>query len=66
LAAAPASHCSALALTDTNALYGAIVVPGDTLAQIAKRFNVTLDALARANNIVNTDLVFWGMTFVIP
>jgi LysM repeat protein len=55
-----------LALTDTNALYGAIVVPGDTLAQIAKRFGVTLDALARANNIINTDLVFWGMTLVIP
>ena len=39
---------------------------GDTLARIAQRYGTTADALARANNISNPDLIQTGRSLVIP
>lgn len=39
---------------------------GDTLAAIAARYNVSLEALAAANNITNLDLIEVGQLLVIP
>ena len=43
-----------------------VIVPGDTLTSIAARYNTTVPALMQANNITNMDLIFWGLTLVIP
>lgn len=43
-----------------------IVQPGDTLSAIARRFGVSVQAIAAANNIVNPNLIFAGTTLVIP
>ncbi|MBI1276956.1 MAG: LysM peptidoglycan-binding domain-containing protein [Anaerolineaceae bacterium] len=43
-----------------------IVQRGDTLFKIAVRFNVTVAALAQANGIRNTNLVYTGQRLVIP
>jgi LysM repeat protein len=42
------------------------VQSGDTLAEIATRFNVTLEALATANNIEDYDHIEAGQVLVIP
>jgi LysM repeat protein len=39
---------------------------GDTLAEIAARFNVSLDALAAANGITNIDHIEVGQVLIIP
>jgi LysM repeat protein len=43
-----------------------VVQRGDTLFKIAVRFNVTVAALAQANGIRNTNLVYTGQRLVIP
>ncbi|HOA96804.1 LysM peptidoglycan-binding domain-containing protein [Acetivibrio saccincola] len=43
-----------------------IVRPGDTLASIANRFNTTVAAIVRANNIENPDLIYPGQRLIIP
>jgi nucleoid-associated protein YgaU len=43
-----------------------VIVPGDTLANIAERYNTTVAALMQANNITNMDVIFVGLTLVIP
>lgn len=43
-----------------------IVQKGDTLWKIAKRYNVTLDAIIKANNIANPDLIYPGQRLIIP
>jgi LysM repeat protein len=42
------------------------VQPGDTLAEIAIRFNVTLEALAAANGIEDLDYIEAGQVLTIP
>jgi len=42
------------------------VVEGESLLLIARRYNVTLDALARANNITHAVLIVPGQVLVIP
>jgi LysM repeat protein len=42
------------------------VQPGDNLYRIALRYGTTVDALARANNIVNPSLIRAGQVLVIP
>lgn len=42
------------------------VQAGDTLAEIAARFNVTVAALADANDIDNIDVIEVGQVLVIP
>ncbi len=42
------------------------VVEGESLLQIARRYNVTLDALARANNITRAALIVPGQVLIIP
>jgi LysM repeat protein len=43
-----------------------IVQPGDTLAEIAAAFGVTLDALVEANNIENIDVIEVDDVLIIP
>jgi LysM repeat protein len=42
------------------------VQPGDNLYRIALRYGTTVDALARANNIVNPSLIRVGQVLVVP
>lgn len=42
------------------------VQAGDTLAEIAARFGVTIQALVQANNIENVDYIEVGQVLVIP
>lgn len=41
------------------------VVAGDTLSEIALRFNTTVENLVQLNNIVNPDLIYTGQLLVI-
>lgn len=43
-----------------------IVQPGDTLWSIAARYGVTVDAILRANNLINPNFIYLGQTLVIP
>jgi LysM repeat protein len=42
------------------------VKSGDTLSKIAKQFGVTVDALVKANNIANPNLIKLGQVLKIP
>lgn len=42
------------------------VVRGDTLSSIARRFGVTVQAIASANNIANPNLIYVGQVLTIP
>ncbi len=39
---------------------------GDTLSAIARRFGVTYQAIAQANNITNPNLIYVGQVLIIP
>ena len=43
-----------------------VVQPGDSLTRIAQRFGTTVDAIQRANNIANPNVIFAGQTLIIP
>lgn len=43
-----------------------IVQPGDTLSDIAARFETTVDALIAANSIADPNLIYVGQELVIP
>ncbi len=43
-----------------------VVRPGETLTTIARAYHVTVEAIARANNLVNPDRIYAGQTLVIP
>jgi len=43
-----------------------IVRAGDTLSQIAARFNTTVAAIVEANNLTNPNLIFVGQVLLIP
>jgi len=43
-----------------------VVQPGENLFRISLRYNVTMDALARANGIVNPNHIYVGQRLVIP
>lgn len=43
-----------------------IVEPGDVLALVAERFEVTLEAIMERNGITNPELIFVGQELVIP
>ncbi len=59
VAAAPASGGSCAAPTHT-------VKPGDTLAKIAGKYQVSGSSIIRANSIRNPDLIYLGQTLCIP
>lgn len=42
------------------------VVAGDTLSAIAKKYNTTVDKIAKLNNIKNVNLIYIGQVFKIP
>ncbi len=48
----------------TSSIY--IIKPGDTLGEIAIRYSVSLDALAKANRIYDLDSVEVGEVLYIP
>jgi LysM repeat protein len=43
-----------------------IVQPGDTLWRISRQFGTTVDAIVRANNIPNPNLIYVGQVLEIP
>ncbi|MEZ4727274.1 MAG: LysM peptidoglycan-binding domain-containing protein [Caldilineaceae bacterium] len=43
-----------------------VVQPGESLLQIARRYGVSMSALAAANQIGNTDYIYTGQQLVIP
>ena len=43
-----------------------IVQAGDTLNKIARRFNVTVQQIADANDLTNVNLIFVGQRLIIP
>jgi len=43
-----------------------IVQPGDTLSGIALKYNTTVDAIQKANNIQNPNLISVGQKLVVP
>ena len=43
-----------------------IVQPGEHLAQIARRFGVSVNDLVQANNLANPNFIFFGQSLVIP
>src|SRR5262252_6238384 len=43
-----------------------IVQPGDNLYRISLKFGVSMDAIARANGIVNPNFVYVGQKLIIP
>ncbi len=57
--------------TDTSPVTGSqqrthVVQKGETLLSIARRYGVTVQAIQKANNIANPDLIFPGQVLVIP
>jgi LysM repeat protein len=42
------------------------IQPGDSLTRIAAKYGVTVDAIARANNISNPNLIQVGQKLIIP
>lgn len=51
--------------TETSGTQTYIVQPGDTLAEIATRYNVTVSDLQEWNDIVNPNVIVVGMTLVV-
>src|SRR5215470_3161323 len=43
-----------------------IVQPGDNLYRISLKFGVSMDAIAKANGIVNPNFVYVGQKLIIP
>ncbi|PZM64871.1 hypothetical protein DOE73_14970 [Paenibacillus dendritiformis] len=42
------------------------VKKGDTLSALARKYGTTVDAIAKANNISNVNLIFVGQKLTIP
>jgi len=51
-------------ILSTNQEY--VVQAGDTLSRIAQRFNTTVDAIVRANNLSNPNNLSVGQRLIIP
>jgi LysM repeat protein len=43
-----------------------VIQPGETLYSIAMRYGVSIEAIASANNVVNTWRIYSGQTLIIP
>ncbi len=43
-----------------------VIQPGETLYSIAMRYNVSIEAIASANNVANTWRIYSGQTLIIP
>lgn len=60
---------SSLSVSDGQNSCGKIlykIVYGDTLSEIALRYNTTIEELIKLNNIVNPNLIYAGTTIIIP
>ncbi|HEX9117249.1 MAG TPA: LysM peptidoglycan-binding domain-containing protein [Anaerolineae bacterium] len=68
-ASTPGAVASATTTTPTSAPgpdAAYVVKPGDTLNTVAQALGVTTDALARANNLTNADLLAVGQQLIVP
>jgi murein DD-endopeptidase MepM/ murein hydrolase activator NlpD len=54
----------AAAQESTPTLY--VIQPGDTLASIALRYGLAVDELAKANGLINPNLIYVGLKLIIP
>lgn len=61
-----AASTTTAATTTTTVPSTYVVQQGDTLTSIAQKFNITVAALTKANNITNADKVEAGQTLKIP
>ena len=43
-----------------------VVQAGDTLSSIAQKFGTTVEAIVRANNLADPNLIFVGQVLTIP
>ena len=57
---------AAMLVASSAALNRYTVRRGDTLGGVARRLGVSVDALARANNIKNRNLIRAGQALVVP
>jgi LysM repeat protein len=67
--ATTASSVPTSAPAATNAPQGNtsyVVRPGDTLSEIAARFNTTMSAIIQLNGITNPNNIRWGQRLIIP
>lgn len=62
--ASPGGVPPAVAQESAQPVY--IVQPGDTLSSIALRYNLPTAALAKANGLINPNLIFVGQSIAIP
>ncbi len=62
--AAAALATTALAAHAQGEIY--VVRPGDTVSQLAARWGMSVEAVARANNLTNPNLILVGQRLVIP
>lgn len=65
VAEAPAAEAAPVDVPTTNYI-NYIVQPGETLAQIAQRFNVAWPVIVESNNITNPNHIEAGQTIIIP
>jgi LysM repeat protein len=65
-AVAPASAASDTSAASDAASITYVVRRGDTLSAIARRFKVSVAALAAANHLRNTNFIYVGQRLVIP
>ncbi len=63
-AAAPSEALASEGADSADEMY--VVVSGDTLSDIARRFDTTVEAIVEANNIANPDVIEVGQELVIP
>lgn len=61
-----ATSSTASTTTTTAASASYTVQPGDTLAEIARRFGTTVDVLVQANGIADPDRIAVGQELQIP
>ena len=54
------------AFTDDDTPTTVTVEQGDTLTQLAEQFSTTVEAIMRANNITNADLIQAGQELIMP
>jgi LysM repeat protein len=63
-ASQPTSAVPPTSAPEGNTSY--VIQPGDTLSEIAARFNTTMSAIIQLNGITNPNNIRWGQRLIIP